>query len=32
MSIGALVIESAPFHGVDTQKDYEKLKLLMENK
>tara|TARA_R110001583_G_scaffold17482_2_gene70649 strand:+ start:13214 stop:13966 length:753 start_codon:yes stop_codon:yes gene_type:complete len=32
MAIGALVIENAPPHGIDTQKDYEKLKLLMENK
>ena len=32
MSIGAIVIDNAPPHGVDTLKDYEELKLLMESK
>ena len=32
MSIGAIVIDNAPPHGVDTIEDYEELKLLMEMK
>ncbi|MCP3921790.1 MAG: 3-deoxy-manno-octulosonate cytidylyltransferase [Desulfobacterales bacterium] len=32
MSIGAIIIEDAPPHGVDTAQDYEQLKLLMDTK
>jgi 3-deoxy-manno-octulosonate cytidylyltransferase (CMP-KDO synthetase) len=32
MAIGAIVIENAPPHGVDTKQDYVQLKLIMEMK
>jgi hypothetical protein len=32
MSIGAIVVQEDPRHGVYTMKDYEDLKLLMEIK